>query len=173
MVTVYLSLGSNIDREQNIRSALDALAAHFGSLQLSSVYESESVGFDGDAFYNLVAALQTEMSLEQLARLLRQIEADHGRSRGEQKFSDRTLDIDILTYGDCVGDIAGIVLPRDEICKYAFVLQPLAEIASDVKLPGGNQSYAELWQSFERCGPDLWPVPFTWRQQQLPVTAGS
>lgn len=162
MTRVYLSFGSNIDREHNIRSGLDALARHFPQLVLSPVYESSAVGFDGEAFLNLVVAIDTELSVGELSAMLRAIEADHGRTRGEKKFASRTLDIDILTYGDAVGVIDGVELPRDEILKHAFVLKPLVDIAAEEKHPLLKKSYAELLAGKDFSSQSLWKVSFSW-----------
>lgn len=159
---VFLSLGSNIDRDANIRGGLDALASQFGEVRLSPVYESEAVGFDGAAFYNLVAEIRTGMPVGALAQVLRDIEAAHGRRRGEKKFSSRTLDIDILTYGNLCGEIDGVQLPRDEILKHAFVLLPLADLAPDARHPESGKRYAELWQALDLSAQKLWQVPFDW-----------
>lgn len=160
---VFLSLGSNIDRDANIRGGLDALASQFGEVRLSPVYESEAVGFDGAAFYNLVAEIRTDMPVGVLAEVLRDIEAAHGRRRGEKKFSSRTLDIDILTYGNLCGEIDGVQLPRDEILKHAFVLLPLADLAPDARHPESGKRYADLWQALDLSAQKLWQVPFDWR----------
>jgi len=159
---VYLSLGSNIDREHNIRSGLDALAALFGEVRLSPVYESEAVGFDGDPFLNLVAGIDTPLPLGELAARLRDIEADHGRVRGDKKFASRTLDIDVLTYGDLTGVIDGVELPRDEILKHAFVLRPLADLAPQARHPLLGESYAALLARLDMSAQKLWQVPFRW-----------
>jgi 2-amino-4-hydroxy-6-hydroxymethyldihydropteridine diphosphokinase len=149
MPRVWLSIGSNIDRERHIAGALDSLRREFGELAVSRVYETEAVGFSGDAFYNLVAGLDTELPPEQLNARMHQIEAAHGRTRGGEKFAPRTLDIDLLTYGDQVLSRPGLELPRDEILKYAFVLGPLAEVAPDERHPVDGRTYAELWQAFD------------------------
>lgn len=117
MAQVYLSLGSNINRAQYIRAALDALAGRFGELQVSRIFESEAVGFQGDNFYNLVVGLQTDLPVGQLALCLRGIEDANGRLRSGPKFSARTLDIDILTYDHLTGTVDGVKLPRGEIVK--------------------------------------------------------
>jgi 2-amino-4-hydroxy-6-hydroxymethyldihydropteridine diphosphokinase len=162
MARVYLSIGSNIDRGVNIRGGVADLKKAFGEVTLSRVYESASVGFDGDNFYNLVAALDTDMPVEQVSMILHQIEAEHGRTREGPRFSSRTLDIDLLTYDDLVTRDHGLELPRDEITKNAFVLWPLAEIATDEKHPALQQSYGELWAAFDKEQQLLWPVTFQW-----------
>ncbi|WP_286239854.1 2-amino-4-hydroxy-6-hydroxymethyldihydropteridine diphosphokinase [Neptuniibacter halophilus] len=168
MAQVYLSIGSNIQREQHILSALSALLTHFSPISFSAVYESQAVGFDGDNFYNLVAGFETDMPLAELSPLLKQIEDENGRCRQGPKFSGRTLDIDILTYGDLVGTHAGVQLPRDEIGKNAFVLWPLAEIAPEQIHPAEGVSYAALWQAYDKTRQKLWPVEFSWRGSALP-----
>lgn len=164
MPRVWLSIGSNIDREHYIRGAVRALRERFGELRLSSVYETPAEGFDGAPFYNLVAGFDTELAPEQLYPLLRDIEDSHDRDRSGPKFSARTLDIDLLTYGDRVGNCCGKALPRDEILKYAFVLGPLAEVAPDERHPETGQRYAELWARFPAARrAALRPVAFDWR----------
>jgi len=164
MAQVYVSIGSNQDRERYILSCLDALAECFGVLELSSVFESEAVGFDGDNFYNMVAGFQTELPVGELSRKLKKIEDANGRTRHGPKFSGRTLDIDILTWDELTGDCDGVKLPRGEILKNAFVLQPLAEIAPHVCHPVDGRTYAELWAAYD-TPQKLWPVPFSWRGQ--------
>ncbi|OOZ37209.1 2-amino-4-hydroxy-6-hydroxymethyldihydropteridine diphosphokinase [Solemya velesiana gill symbiont] len=163
MPRIWLSLGSNIDREANICGALQALDRHFGPLVISRVFESEAVGFEGDPFYNLVVGLESESSIDDLMGVFRGIESDFGRVRGDDKFAARTLDIDLLTYGDQVLADGGMELPRDEILKYAFVLQPLSEVAGDERHPVEEKTYAELWQAFDASGQKLWPVEFEYK----------
>ncbi|WP_445363093.1 2-amino-4-hydroxy-6-hydroxymethyldihydropteridine diphosphokinase [Microbulbifer sp. ANSA003] len=162
MAQVYLSLGSNINRAQYIRAALDALTGRFGELQVSRVFESEAVGFQGDNFYNLVVGLQTDLPVGQLALCLRGIEDANGRLRSGPKFSARTLDIDILTYDHLTGTVDGVKLPRGEIVKNAFVLQPLAEIAPEELHPVEQKTYRQLWDEYDQASQKLWPVEFLW-----------
>ena len=103
MTRVFLGVGSNIDRHANICTGLDALQADFGLRRLSSVYESEAEGFDGPAFFNLVAELDTDIGPGSLARFLRQMEYRMGRPRNATRFSSRTLDLAILCYGELRG----------------------------------------------------------------------
>ncbi|PCM43100.1 2-amino-4-hydroxy-6-hydroxymethyldihydropteridine diphosphokinase [Marinobacter sp. ANT_B65] len=161
-VPVYISIGSNVDRERYIRASLDALAGWFGEFEISPVYESEAVGFDGSPFFNLVVGIRTNSSVGALSRRFKQLEAENGRLRGAPKFSARTLDLDILTYGEAVGRMDGVELPRAEILKNAFVLRPLADIAPTVKHPVCRKSYLELWQGYN-TGQKLWPIDFSWQ----------
>ncbi|MES2672728.1 MAG: 2-amino-4-hydroxy-6-hydroxymethyldihydropteridine diphosphokinase [Pseudomonadota bacterium] len=167
MTPIYLSLGSNIHRHQYITAALDALADLFGNLKISSVYESKSVGFNGSNFFNLVVGAETELLLADLSETLKKIEDENGRQRSGPKFSPRTLDIDILTYGNFVGVEAGVELPRAEITKNAFVLLPLAEIAATVCHPQLQRTYAELWAVYDKNSQSLWAIDFIWRDRKI------
>ena len=167
MIQVYLGLGSNIDRHRHITAALDALSRTYGELSLSSVFESEAVGFDGSPFFNMVVGLVTEQSIAQLSDRLKQIEDANGRRRQGPKFASRTLDIDILLYGDWVGDYDGVRLPRDEITKNAFVLWPLAQIAPEREHPTLNNSFAQLWAEYDKERQKLRPVPLLWQGRNL------
>ena len=158
MAQVYVSIGSNIDKKKNISGCLKALAEHFGALVLSPIYESEAVGFEGDNFYNLVAKFKTSLSVGELNEQLKAIEDQYGRKRTGPKFSGRTLDIDILTYDDLVGDIDGVQLPRDEITKNAFVLLPMNDIAAEELHPELQVTYGRLWFFFDKESQSLWPV---------------
>ena len=144
----YLSLGSNIDRERSIRQAIYQLTEQFGEMTLSTIYESDAVGFEGEAFYNLVVGFDSELGWQLIQQKLRQIEEENGRERGSEKFSSRTLDIDLLLYGDLNLQDQGVDLPRAEIFRYAFVLCPLAEIAGEARHPQSGESYAALWAAF-------------------------
>jgi 2-amino-4-hydroxy-6-hydroxymethyldihydropteridine diphosphokinase len=158
LARVYVSIGSNIDRQRNIQGAIAALEQAFGALQQSRTYESQAVGFAGDPFYNLVVGFDTAETPQQVAALLNRIEDAHGRDRSSGKFSSRTLDLDLLLYDDLVLDEPGLHLPRGEILDYAFVLKPLAEIAGAVKHPVSGFSFAALWDEFDPTAQPVWPV---------------
>lgn len=160
MARIYISLGSNIDRERNTRAGVQALRERFGELELSSVYESEAVGFEGDAFYNMVIACEVDEDVRSINRALAEIEDAHGRDRSGPRFSSRTLDLDLLLYDDLVLDDNGLRLPREEILKNAFVLWPLAEIAPERLHPVAAKSYAELWAAFDKSRETLAPIDF-------------
>jgi 2-amino-4-hydroxy-6-hydroxymethyldihydropteridine diphosphokinase len=160
MPRVWLSIGSNQERERNIRGAVKALRAEFEELILSSVYESPAVGFDGDPFFNLVAGISTQLPVDLLNEKLRAIEKAHGRIREGKKFASRTLDVDLLTYGDLVSDDKGIKLPREEIMRYSFVLLPLAEVAGEQRHPLNGRTYGELWEAFDSSSQPIWRSEF-------------
>ncbi len=160
MARCWISIGTNQDRERCIRGAVQALRERFGQLILSSVYESEAVGFDGWPFFNLVAGFDSNEPVSVLLTALRSIEAGFGRVRGLHRFAPRTLDLDLLTYGDFAGTVASHKLPRDEILYHAFVLGPLAEVAGQEFHPSVGRRYGELWRDLEKTTPPLRPVVF-------------
>jgi 2-amino-4-hydroxy-6-hydroxymethyldihydropteridine diphosphokinase len=145
MSWAYLSLGSNVDAEHHIRAAVCALEETFAQCRLSPIYRSRAVGFSGDDFVNLVACVRTGLSPEELRCYLRDLEDRHGRDRNGPKFSDRTLDIDILLYDDLVLSGPGLQLPRPEIMKFAHVLKPLADLAPGLRHPVEHKTMSELW----------------------------
>lgn len=160
MAQIYISLGSNVNKEHYLRQALIALKIHLTEFEHSSVFESEAVGFAGNNFYNSVVGAQTQIPLAELCQLLKQIERDNGRTDNDKKFSPRTLDLDLLFYDDVICDVPA-QLPRDEITKNAFVLQPLAEIAPDFYHPTAKQTIAQLWNAYNNPKQKLWKVEFT------------
>ncbi|MGZ8158070.1 MAG: 2-amino-4-hydroxy-6-hydroxymethyldihydropteridine diphosphokinase [Methylobacter sp.] len=151
MTRGYISIGSNINKDEHIPASLRALEQAFGELTVSSIYESEPVGFTGDVFYNLVVGFDSDLDVKAVAKQLRQIELDNGRTRDSRKFAARTLDLDLILYGDLVVNDGRLQIPRDEIEHYAFVLEPLAEIAPSLKHPISHLSYAELWGKFDKA----------------------
>lgn len=162
MARIYISIGSNIEAEQHLRRAIAELQAHYGQLQLSSVFESEAVGFHGDNFLNMVVGLDTDEDVHRVVETLRQIEDRHGRVRSGPRFSARTLDLDLLLYDDLVLKENGLELPRGEITRNAFVLWPLAELAPELVHPLARQTIASLWQGFDKDSQKLWPIRLEW-----------
>jgi 2-amino-4-hydroxy-6-hydroxymethyldihydropteridine diphosphokinase len=116
-------------------------------LLVSSVHRTEAVGFDGPVFLNLAVGLDTDWTPQQLDRWLHALEDRHGRRRDVERYSSRTLDIDIVLFGDLIVDGPGhLQIPRDEL-KHAFVLAPLAEIAPFARHPQSGRSISELWRA--------------------------
>ena len=144
MTRVFVSIGSNVEREHHVRSAIAALRARFGVVCVSQVYETIAVGFLGDPFLNLVAGFDTELELEELVDALRDVEICNGRRRTEKRFGPRTLDIDVLVFGDVICEQEPIELPRSEITRQAYVLLPLAELAPNAQHPALGERYVDL-----------------------------
>lgn len=151
MVKIFLGIGSNIEPEKNINAGLKSLEKLFSKLEVSPIYQAPSFGFDGDDFYNLVVAAETELPINDVVSILRQVEFDHGRPIEAIKFAPRSLDIDLLLFGDYVGKVdchAGeYKIPRSDIDKYDFVLRPLQDIAGHLKHPATGNSFADMWQA--------------------------
>lgn len=136
MPRYFLSLGSNLEPEKHLRAAIRELRARFGDLGVSSVYQSEAVGFAGPPFWNLVVGLDSDLDAEALNAWLHALEERHGRVRGGPRYADRTLDLDIVA-------IDGRATDRPEL-QHAFVLAPLAEIAPEILEPRSGQTVGEL-----------------------------
>ena len=168
LTRIFLGLGSNIGREQHLLAGLEALELLLPGLRCSPVFESQAVGISSGPFLNLVVAGETGLSLAELDRQLKAIEADNGRYAPDRK--GLPLDIDILLYGEIVGLFDGLVLPREEILRNAFVLWPLALLAPDSIHPLAGQRFAELWQISE-ISQALHPVAFSWRGADLTPAA--
>lgn len=160
MAKIYISIGSNIEAERNIRISIKALQDHYGEMILSSVYESEAVGFDGDNFLNLVVSLKTDEDVHAVVAKLREIEDENGRNRTAPRFSARIIDLDLLLYDDLILQEKGLELPRDEITKNAFVLLPLDEIASQLIHPVSGKTICEHWLNFDKSSQKLWAIEF-------------
>ena len=146
---VYLGLGSNVDARNKLAAGIAALRDRFGEVECSPAYQSEAVGFDGEDFLNACCRIESEMQPEALKAWLTELEDKHGRKRDLPKFADRTLDIDILLFGERTGRFGNLVLPRGEILKYAHVLKPLADLAPELEHPETGKTFAEHWREFE------------------------
>lgn len=164
MTRAWLSLGSNVAREAHIRAALEALAARFGALVVSPVYDSAAVGFAGNPFLNLVVGIDTDLRPGELVAWLRALEDANGRVRAPgRRCNDRTLDVDVLTWGDAVGEVDGVPLPRAEIVRHAFVLRPLADVAPDERHPALGVTYRELLAAADFSAQPLTRTDVAWR----------
>lgn len=142
-----LSLSSNLEPERHLRAAVDELRARFGAIVVSSFHRTAAVGFDGPDFLNAAVALRTDLDPRALDDWLHALEDRHGRDRGGPRFGSRTLDVDIVYYGERVsapGERPRV--PRPDLC-HAFVLMPLAEIAPDFVDPVQGRSLRELWRA--------------------------
>ena len=152
MSTAYLGLGSNVNSRSNILAGIKALREEFDDVQLSPAYQTRAIGFDGDDFINLVACIETTLQPLELKQFLNELEDRHGRARNVAKFSDRTLDIDILLYEDLYLVSPVIDIPRAEIMKFSHVLKPLADLAPELLHPVHRKTIAEIWQAHPDSG---------------------
>lgn len=150
MAKAYLSLGSNVEPEKHLAAAVQALRETFGEIVLSDWLRTKAVGFEGPDFVNGAAIIKTDWDVYALDEWLHALEDRHGRRRDVPRFSDRTLDIDIIFFDDLIIDGPGhLRIPRPEL-KHAFVLQPLAEIAPDFVNPETGVTLAEAWRRYRR-----------------------
>lgn len=147
MSIVWLGLGSNVCADTHIRAGIRELQKDFEYVVLSPVYASTAVGFDGHDFINLVARIETELQPVELRDYLRDLEDRFGRKRDVAKFSDRSLDIDILLYDDLVLVSPVLEIPRAEILKFSHVLKPLADLEPDLMHPTEQRTMADIWQT--------------------------
>jgi len=165
MAEIYISLGSNVEREYHVQHGLKALAKTFDlpfeQLILSSLFKSKAIGFSGNAFYNMVIGIYTQDSVEQVATKLRDIEINYGRTLDAKKFSPRTLDLDLLLYDNLITNEPA-QLPRDEIDKNAFVLWPLSEVAPDLVHPIIKENYQTLWKNYDKASQQLNIIANCW-----------
>jgi len=147
-----------VEPQQHLRLGISELSRRYAVLELSNVYRSQAVGFDGEDFLNLVVGLETESTPVEIHDSIEELHELANRQRGESRFSPRTLDVDLLLYGDEVIETGPIRVPREDVLKYSFVLGPLAEIAPHLKHPQTGKSIAEHWAEFDK---DRHPIVLT------------
>src|SRR5690606_12411128 len=140
--------GSNVEPHRHLRTALAALRERFGALRCSPAYRNQAVGFDGDDFINLVVGFATAESVAEVRSALQQIEAVCERPPQSPRWAPRTMDLDVLLYGDLVGEHAGMTLPRPDLVRRAYMLKPLADIAPQLVHPTLGQRIDALWRDF-------------------------
>jgi 2-amino-4-hydroxy-6-hydroxymethyldihydropteridine diphosphokinase len=155
---VYVAAGSNIAPERNLAQAVAELAREFPGARFSPWYRNRAVGFEGDDFINLVAGFHTELPVRQVLARLQAIEARCGRVRAAPRWAPRSMDLDVLLYGNLVCDEPGLTLPRPDLLKRAYMLGPLAVLAPQVVHPTAHLTIAELWRRFDQAAHPLEPV---------------
>lgn len=162
MTEIYVGAGSNIEPERHLLAALTGLADVFGLLHLSPVYRNQAVGFDGDDFLNMVIGFDTDRDLDGVRAELERIETENGRTRNTTRFGPRSLDLDLLLFGDWVDEGENPSVPRNEITRYAFVLKPLADLCADRCHPVTGASFRQLWDEFDKAKHPLEAIEMNW-----------
>jgi 2-amino-4-hydroxy-6-hydroxymethyldihydropteridine diphosphokinase len=147
MPDVYVAIGGNVDPLNYLRRALKLLERQFGELAVSPAYRNPAVGFEGEDFINLVVGFRTPLPPAAVRERLQAIEAACDRRADAPKWAPRTMDLDILLYGDLVSDTPGLVLPRPDLVRRPYMLKPMAEIAPDLVHPTLGKSMRELWEA--------------------------
>jgi 2-amino-4-hydroxy-6-hydroxymethyldihydropteridine diphosphokinase len=159
MPRVFVAAGSNIDPEQNLARASRELEKVFPDVRFSPWYRNEAVGFAGDDFINCVAGFTTELSVQEVVKRLRDIETLCGRPREAPKWAARSMDLDILLYGNLVHEEPGLKLPRPDLVKRPFMLGPMADLAPEVVHPTLHVTMGELWRRFDQAAHRMTRVP--------------
>jgi len=157
MTTVYVGIGSNIARHKHVEVAIRELRALDENLRISTIYECEAVGFESQPFYNLVVEMKTSLDLTEFSRQLRDIEFKWGRAVDAGKLEPRTVDLDIILFGEQVSK-SKPELPRSDIFKFAFVLQPLLELCPQLVVPNDGRTIEQIGQQLQ-LKLSLSPVP--------------
>jgi 2-amino-4-hydroxy-6-hydroxymethyldihydropteridine diphosphokinase len=154
---VYLSLGSNIEPEQNLQAAVEMLAALARLRAVSSVWETRPLGVTDQAnFLNVAAVVETERTAKQFKRqVVRRIERALGRVRTVDKFGPRAIDIDIILFNRDIFELDNHPIPNRELLERPFVGIPLAEIAPDYVHPETGQSLSEIAAGFRVSEADM------------------
>jgi 2-amino-4-hydroxy-6-hydroxymethyldihydropteridine diphosphokinase len=162
VTTVLVAAGSNIEPVANLRRALDSLAARYPAMRCSRAYRNEAVGFEGEDFINLVVGFDTGEDVHAVLGRLHEAESLCGRARHAPKWAPRSMDLDILLFGDTVCDQPGLVLPRPDLVRRAYMLGPAAEIAPGFVHPTRGVTLAKLWRDFAKADHPFEVVDLGW-----------
>jgi len=158
MPEVYVAAGSNVRPRENLRRAIALLRQSWPDLRTSRAYANAAVGFEGEDFVNLVIGFATDAPLAEVLGRLHAAETACGRPRDAPKWAPRSMDLDVLLYGDAVGEFPGAVLPRPDLVRRPYMLGPLAELAPDLEHPTLHRTIGELWSEFDRDAHPMRPV---------------
>jgi 2-amino-4-hydroxy-6-hydroxymethyldihydropteridine diphosphokinase len=157
MAEACVAAGSNVRPRESLTRALAILAREFPGMRASRAYSNAAVGFAGDDFVNLVISFPAGLTPAELIERLKAVEQECGREPGAPKWGPRTLDLDLLLYGDHLGRIAGRTLPHRDLVTRAWVLGPLAELAPGLVHPVLGETFGELWRRFDQRAHPLKP----------------
>ncbi len=147
---VYLGIGSNLNKQHNITSCLETLQSSFKQCRHSPVYQSPAHGFDGHDFYNCCVEITTSFEPLPLKRWLMGVEDAHGRDRSQPRFTNRTLDIDLLIFDERIVTQDKMTIPRPEILTQAYVLKPLVDLAKYLIHPVTGCSLNSHWLDLQK-----------------------
>jgi 2-amino-4-hydroxy-6-hydroxymethyldihydropteridine diphosphokinase len=159
MPQVYVAAGSNIEPKRNLARAVGEIERQFPGVRFSPWYRNTAAGFEGDDFVNLVAGFATELPLSDVLERLHAIETLCGRPRDAPRWAPRSMDLDVLLYGDLVCDEAAVKLPRPDLLRRAYMLGPLAALAPQVLHPTAGRTIGELWREFDQAAHPLTILP--------------
>jgi 2-amino-4-hydroxy-6-hydroxymethyldihydropteridine diphosphokinase len=160
---VYVAAGSNVAPVENLRRALDVLDRYFAPITVSRAYANAAVGFEGDDFVNLVVGFRTGLSVHEVIERLHEAETACGRERLAPKWAPRSMDLDILLFGDLVCTEPGLTLPRPDLLKRPYMLGPAAEIAPEIVHPIERRTLGELWRDLQATESHaMQPVELAW-----------
>ena len=157
-VIAYISGGSNVEPERHLLLAARELKRSFPGTRFSRCFRNRAIGFDGPDFINFAAELPVTGTAATMRAELQRIEALCGREPGAPRWAPRSMDLDVLLFGDQVFSEPGLVVPRPDLLRRAFMLGPLAELAPALRHPVEDRRLEELWQAFDREAHPLTPV---------------
>jgi 2-amino-4-hydroxy-6-hydroxymethyldihydropteridine diphosphokinase len=148
-------MGSNVEPERNLARAVAQLEREFPGARFSRWFRNRAVGFEGDDFINLVAGFDTDLPVRTVLGKLQAIEKACGRERDAPRWAPRSMDLDVLLYGDLICDEPGLKLPRPDLGRRAYMLGPLAELAPEVLHPTTELTIGEMWRGFDQAAHPL------------------
>lgn len=161
MPRVFVAAGSNVEPERNLARAIEELRRHFPQVRFSPWYRNHAAGFSGDDFINLVAEFETSLPVDELVACLHRIEELCGRPRASPRWAPRSMDLDVLLYGELICDEPQLKLPRPDLLSRAYMLGPLADLAPGLVHPIASKTIGELWEQFDRAAHPLVPICVT------------
>jgi 2-amino-4-hydroxy-6-hydroxymethyldihydropteridine diphosphokinase len=163
-----VAVGGNVEPLKYLDRALTLLEQRFGRIEVSPAYRNAAVGFAGEDFINLVVKLRTDEPVEAVRAALQEIESACDRPGDAPKWAPRTMDLDILLYGDVVRTEPGLNLPRPDLVKRPYMLKPTADLAPELLHPTLRRPMRELWAALERTEPHAMQIVTIPRSDRRP-----